>query len=259
MIAMKRFRWISAALLAGMAIFGSASAQAALVLTIQQGATTATATADTTTGMITTSSGPGTFFVDKDAITGETTLAYKGTLNGVVFNLTTAATTNTPGTPTMAMLNLSSSTISNTNTIAKSFTISTSADGYTAPTGSATVPVALDYANGGVLTNGSISGGTFDASADGVNATQQTFSGTGAAVALANNPPTTILFSFPSSTPYTMTSSITATLGASSSTASLGGTVSISAVPEPSSVMTALTGVGLVGLGAVRRKYRTRA
>jgi len=256
---MKRFGWISAALLAGMTIFGSASAQAALVLTIQQGATTATATADTTTGAISSSSGPGTFFSQKDAITGETTLAYTGTLNGVVFNLTTAATSNTPGTPLLAMLNLSSSTITNTNLTAKSFTFSTSADGYTAPTGSATVPVALDYSNAGILTNGSISGGTFDASADGTAATQQTFSGSGAAVSIANNPPTQVLFSFPSSTPYTMTSSITATLGASSSTATLGGTVSISAVPEPSSVMTALTGVGLVGLGAVRRKYRTRA
>jgi len=255
---MKRFGWISAALLAGMTIFGSASAQAALVLTIQQGATTATATADTTTGAISSSSGPGTFFSQKDAITGETTLAYTGTINGVVFNLTTAATTNTPGTPLLAMLNLNSSTISNTNLTSKAFTISTSADGYTAPTGSATVPVAFDYSNGGILTNGSISGGTFDATADGAAATQQTFSASGAAVSIANNPPTQVLLGF-SSTPYTMTSTLSATLGATSSTASLGGTVSISAVPEPSSVMTALTGVGLVGLGAVRRKYRTRA
>jgi len=257
---MRKFRWISAAaLLAGMAILGATPARAALVLTItQDGNGSISASMDTTTGTITpgptSGTATGTFTPSINPITGEKTLAFNGTVGSVFFDLSVAATTNTPGTPTLAKLNLSSNTITNLDGAGQSFSISSSATGYTAPTGDVTGEIS----NSGTLTTGSISAGSFTGTADGHTFGPLTFAATGTAVSLANNPPGTPISGFPTTSPYTMSETLAGTLGANSSTASLGGTLVITVAPEPSTVAAALTGVSLVGLGALRRRFLNR-
>lgn len=254
---MKRFKWITAAaLLAGMVIVGAAPAKASLVLTITQGGSSTSASMDTTTGAITpgvtvgTVSGPG-FVSIINPVSGLKTLSFAGTVGSVFFDLSTAATSNTPGSPTMAMLSIGSTTISNLTGSSQSFTIATTATDYTVPSG----PALVEISNSGTLTSGGIAG-TFDGSADGIVLGPIAFAATGVAQSLANNPPGSVGL-LPAS--YPMTATLTSTLDGNSSTATLGGTVVVTAVPEPSTVATALAGVALVGLGALRRKFRNPA
>jgi hypothetical protein len=258
---MKRFRGIAtAALLAGMAILSAAPARADLMLTITQDANgSATESINTTTGVITagptfTGSTSGASFASTiNPVTHTATLSFTGTVGNIFFDLSVAATTNTPGTATLASLNLSSNNISNLLGSATSvFSIATSATGYTMPAGT----VTGDVSNSGTLTNGSITGGSFTGSAGAYMPAALTFAATGTAVSLANNPPATITSV---TSPYTMAATLAGTLGASSTTASLGGTVTITPVPEPSTVAAAFTGICLVGLASLRRKVRNRA
>jgi len=255
---MKRFKFLAAAaLLAGMAISGATPARAALILTItQDGNGSETASYDTTTHMITSTSSTGTavgtFSSSFNPITGENTLAFNGTVGNVFFDLSVASTTNTPGSANMAMLNLGSNTISNLNpTVSQLFSIVSSASGYTQPTGNAIGNIS----NSGTLTSGSIAG-SFTGAADGWMPAALTISASGAAVSLANNPPPA---SISISSPYTISETLSGTLGASSTTAGLSGTVTITNTPEPSTVAAALSGLAVVGLASVRRKRRNGA
>jgi len=256
---MKRSKWITAAaLLAVTAIFSAAPARAGIVtLTITDGGQSATAQADSTTGGIVLGSvvlsGGATGTFSSALLAGETTLAFTGTVGGIVFNMSTAATSNTPGTPTLAFLNLSSNTINNTpGNGTQTFTVFTSATGYTMPTG----VVQANFANSGTLTTGEISNGSFSGSADGYNPTPLMFAASGSGKSVAGEGPT----SFPTITgPFTISETLTATLADGTKTATLGGTLTLTAVPEPSTVAAALSGVMLVSLASVRRKFRNRA
>jgi hypothetical protein len=266
---MRKFRWISAAaLLAGMAILGATPAQASLMLTIDQGAgNSATATMDTTTGIITplggsfTGTASGTFTDVINVVTGDKTLSFTGTVGTVFFDLSTAATTNTPGTTSLAKLTLASATITNLDGGGKTFDIISTATGYTAPSAPPSPGVMGFISTSGTIVNGTLSG-TFSGSADTTYTPAAIVLGpVNGPGSLAETPPGTFIPVFPSSSPFSMTSTFTATLSANASTASLGGAVVITAVPvpEPSTVAAALTGVGLVGLGTLRRKFRNRA
>jgi len=264
----RRLHWISAAaLLAGMTILGATPARADIIvsLNITVGGSSASNTYNATTGTLVSGTGgitsgttSGVIFVGSGG-PGSSDLAFGGTVGGVQFKLAVNGSTNSPGTSALAFLNLTSATITNNNTtgLPTTFSVTTSATGYTAPTGT----VIGNFANSGTLTNGSITNGSYSGSADGYNPTTLTFAASGSAVDVGGSDPPTLLTGFPSSSPFTATSTLTATLGLGTITSNLGGALTLTGnvVPEPATVAMALTGLPLLGLGAWIRRRRARA
>jgi len=236
---MRKFRWLpAAALLAGMSILGATSLQAAIVTVISDGIP-----ADT---VILTS--PGNTLVGTYTIDG-----YSGNIDVV--------STNFPGSPAQGTLTTTTTVNNVTSAAPLTLTITsgvytdetgTTLATFTAPTG-ATLNLKNDVtANGSSLgSTGSISGTSFgNGTPVGpnsviINATTESAS-TGTFAGQAGTGYYTL----------TNTSVIAGlTLGDSGLSLAVASTVT---APEPSTLVVALSGVGLAGLGALRR-LRNRA
>jgi len=271
---MSRFsKWTTAlaALAVGLALGGSQARAVDVTetLTITVGAQSATETYDFTTATIT--AGPtlsagvsGTF--TPTTFLGVSTLNFNnGSFDGglVQFNVN-ATSTNSPGGNT-SFLSISTSQIVNSDG-PQTVSIFGGATGYTMPVPSAT----FSDSTSGTVQTGSVSNVRFTASTNpnppspfnvfgaatntapvinsgAVSAPNSVGAngGSNAATGLTN--------------PYAMTATLAVALNTSSSTSGVTGTAQLSAVPEPSTIAAALTGLGLVGLTSLRRKLRNRA
>jgi hypothetical protein len=238
--------------------WSAAPARADLVLGITvvnaNGTTSATADMNTVTQAITSSSGPGLFSVDYFSTQGASQLDYTGAINGVQFSLTATAS-NSPGSTQFGELSFGTATITNPTTAkggsAATITIAASDTGFFQPLG----PALLQNSTSGTG-SGTLTAGTFISSADHQAGTPLVFVGTnglsGTNFSIASGPNTAGVVT--ASQPYTVNELYQVALTAGSSLKSAGGLATLSAVPEPSTVVTALAGLPVFGFLAWRRR-----
>lgn len=248
---LRSLRLPAAALLAGAVIFGASSpAKATFVVTIS-----VTDTLLNPLGSVThTFGGPATPGFSDSSLAGTNTIAFTGLVGDIAFSVATTANSNGPGTPSLASLSIGSSTINNTSASKDEiFKIVTSDNSFTAP--SSPPAVQLLTSTSGTLTNGKLTNGTFDAKADSITAPTLMFAASGTGSVAVNGSPVT--GSIPG-TPYTITDTYAATLSAGSHTATLGGTATVTPTPEPTTVASALAGLGLFGGGYWLRRRKVK-
>jgi len=260
---MKRFKSIIApAFLAGLVLFwATLPAKASLVLTIEvldasnTVLGTATATMDTNTQTISSSSGPGFFLVDPTSAAGANQLDYAGIFGGVAFSLAVAAGSNSPGSATMADLSIGYNTITNSASGDRKIVIFASDSGFTAPLS----PPLLSFATStsGTVT-GSAKDGSFNANASGIAANAINFgpvTGVNQSIGVNGIPSVVSIVS----SPYTIDATYGVTLTNLTSLKTGGGLVTLSAVPEPATLAMAFSGLPIIGLLAWRMRRKARA
>jgi PEP-CTERM motif len=248
---LRSMRLPAAALLAGAVMLGaSAPAKATFVVTI----TVTNQTTLVSTTVTHTFGGAPTAGFSDSTLAGTNTIAFTGLVQDIAFSVATTANSNGPGTPTLAALSISSNTVNNTSaSAAELFKIVTSDNSFTAP--SSPPPVTLRTSTSGTLTTGTLSSGTFDATADGITGPTLTFAASGTGSVAVNGTPVNGSIA---GTPYTITDTYQATLAAGSTTASIGGTATVVPTPEPTTVASALAGLGLFGGGYWLRRRKVK-
>jgi len=185
---------------------------------------------------------------------GVTEIDFTGIVNGLVFILR-STDTNSPGTPTLASLDISGGNISNGNVGATSFSVDVLADSYTQPAS----PPNLNFsstASGSVLT-GTLTNANFTVTAGAFTSTNNVANGTGItgpASASTGTASQVITLNVPPS--YTMTAQYTGTLSAGARTTSLGGLGTITPAPEPSTLVALAAGAPVIGLGRWLRRRK---
>jgi len=246
------------ALMVGLSILGSANkAEAAFQLKYEQ-----SSFGDLLIDW--TDAGQGT----TDPVTGDKRITFSGTYG--TFDVTgTFASTNEPGSASVAKLGIVSVTIKNLSTATKTLTISMSADQFTDPL--EPLPLTLTSTAAGSLTGRVVGTSTTSGSASG-NFTSYigtglfnmgtasgpvTFNVTGQGKSFGGDGTPTTLFSAPS-TPFSLTNVGVYTLGRQSVITFTGGGTQLlpAAVPEPATMATALLGLPMVGLGIWMRRRK---
>ena len=218
----------------------TAPARAGLVLTLQEdnGAVTTVTSAN--------SQGPASF---------------NGTIGDFTIAIDTKGLSNSPGDPTGADLELSNAKITNNSSSAHTLHINVSATGFMTPNS----PPALDLVDAvsGTLNNGTVSG-TFTGYADASNAlfgqafASQTlsFSVTGRSKFFGADG--SVSGFSPGGATYSLSIFSNFNLdGKTAVTVSGGNAQTLTAVPEPSSLIALATAVPMLGLGARRLRRKT--
>ena len=184
--------------------------------------------------------------------------ACSGTVSGGGLQLNMAAAqSNSPGTPTLALLLSSALSIMNTNTSGTATAHLLIGDtGFRAPTGGVSL---LSHIGGSVAVGGSANALSFFSSIDQGNG-QNVSPGTSNTAAVtpnispAGSYDATNSAAIPSvSAPYSMTENLTITLSAGS-IVNYSSSTTLSPVPEPVSLL--LVGTSLIGLGVSLRRKR---
>ena len=192
---------------------------------------------------------------DTDSRTNHITFA--GSYGDFTVDTSVTGFTNTPGTSTLADLQVNSLVIRNTSTSAKTLTVSLSANDYSLPSGSS---LMLSSSVGGTFT-GTAAGDTFtfasfaDSSntlfGQGTGTTPQSFTSTDHPVKQAFDNTTNTGFSHSGDFSLTNVGTFTVSGGGQ---VNPSGTTSVSAVvPEPGTVVMSLSGLLLLGARRARR------